>query len=59
MSDQANMGIKSIEVEAVVTRADGSVEDQGIVAQWYSEEPNRNKGFIEFIKELTNGTTSS
>jgi hypothetical protein len=63
--DPANQGIKSIAVEAVVTRADGTVEDQGVVAEWHADEPEKNKGLIEglglftYFKGLVNGTTSS
>lgn len=46
-SNMVNQGIKSIEVEAVVTRADGTVEDKGVVAEWHADEPERNKGLIE------------
>lgn len=56
---EANAGIKSIEVEAVVTRADGTVENQGVVAEWHVDDPERNQGFIEFFKGIINGTTSS
>lgn len=33
--------VKSIELEAVITRADGTVEPQGIVASYYSNPVRR------------------
>lgn len=35
MSDQVAKGVVSAEVSAVVTRADGTVQDLGIVSYWH------------------------
>jgi hypothetical protein len=48
---ETNEGIEAISVEAVVTRADGTVEDLGAVAEWHKDDPELNKGLIELFKE--------
>lgn len=35
MSDQVAKGVVMSEVRAVVTRADGTVEDLGVIAYWH------------------------
>lgn len=41
MADQAKSGVVMNEVRAVVTRADGTVEDLGIVAYWHKNPLKR------------------
>lgn len=36
-SGVANAGVKSVSFEAVITRADGTVEDLGTVAYWHED----------------------
>lgn len=41
MDDQVATGeVVSIEIEAVVIRADGTIEDLGVVSEWHKEEPD-------------------
>lgn len=44
--------ITSITTEAVVTRADGTVEDLGIIATWQAPEATRNP-FKRLLRRLT------
>jgi hypothetical protein len=41
MSDQVAKGVVFTEVSAVVTRADGTVEDLGIVSYWHKNPIKR------------------
>lgn len=47
MSEAIAQGeVKDITVEAIVTRADGTVEDHGVVAEWHRDDPDKNKGSV-------------
>jgi hypothetical protein len=51
---EANAEIKQITVEAVVIRKDGTREDQGVIAEYNRDEPEKNFGrvIIERFKDL-------
>lgn len=44
----ANSEVKDITIEAVVIRADGTVEDHGVVAEYHRDDPDANQGNVKF-----------
>ena len=47
MSHEMKSKIKSVQVEAVVTRKDGTVENLGTISRWHKNPLIRAKWFIE------------